>query len=126
MPSFNKSVLVGNLCKDPVVKTVGEKQTSLCTFSIGVNNTRSQNEETLYMNISVWGKNAENCQAALHKGSLVLVEGRIRTSKMDNGSYWTEVVADVVQFLDKKQKNENGESSAFVETEKIDKSDVTF
>ena len=45
----------------------------------------------------------------MQKGSSVLVEGRIRTSKMDNGNYWTEVVADNVQFLGRTKKVEKAE-----------------
>ena len=93
MAAFNKSVLVGNLCKDPTTQEVGEKNTPRCSFRLAVNNPRSK-DEVLYMNIAVWGKSAESCQKYLQKGSSVLVEGRIRQTKLDNDSYWTEVVAE--------------------------------
>ena len=105
MAAFNKSVLVGNLTNDPDCAQVGEKKTTKCSFRIAVNNPRNK-EEVLYMNIAVWGKSAESCHKYLQKGSSVLVEGRIRQAKLENGSYWTEVVADTVQFLGKTKTTE--------------------
>ena len=57
-------------------------------------------------------------QKYLQKGSSVLVEGRIRQTKLENESYWTEVVADTVQFLGKTKSSESG--SSFTETEEIE------
>ena len=98
MAAFNKSVLVGNLTKDPTCQEVGEKKTSKCSFRLAVNNPRSK-DEVLYMNIAVWGKSAESCQKYLQKGSSVLVEGRIRQTKLENESYWTEVVVQSCSVL---------------------------
>ena len=119
MAAFNKSVLVGNLTNDPECKEVGEKNTARCTFRLAVNNPRNK-EEVLYMNIAVWGKSAESCQKYLQKGSSVLVEGRIRQSKMDNDQYWTEVVAESVQFLGKTKTAE----TASIATDEIE--DLAF
>ena len=119
MAAFNKSVLVGNLTKDPECKEVGEKNTPKCSFRMAVNNPRSK-DEVLYMNIAVWGKSAESCQKYLQKGSSVLVEGRIRQTKLDNDSYWTEVVAETVQFLGKTKKTETTETNEIETTEDIE------
>jgi|TARA_Y100000401_G_C8143177_1_gene135849 single-strand DNA-binding protein len=105
MAAFNKSVLVGNLTNNPECAQVGEKNTTKCTFRLAVNNPRSK-DEVLYMNIAVWGKSAESCHKYLQKGSSVLVEGRIRQAKLNNDSYWTEIVADTVQFLGKTKTSE--------------------
>ena len=114
MAAFNKSVLVGNLTNNPECAQVGEKNTTKCTFRLAVNNPRSK-DEVLYMNIAVWGKSAESCHKYLQKGSSVLVEGRIRQAKLENGSYWTEVVADTVQFLGKTKSAETASASIPVE-----------
>tara|TARA_Y100000310_G_C20584036_1_gene764491 strand:- start:225 stop:584 length:360 start_codon:yes stop_codon:yes gene_type:complete len=119
MAAFNKSVLVGNLTNDPECAVVGEKKTTKCTFRLAVNNPRNK-EEVLYMNISVWGKSAESCETYLQKGSSVLVEGRIRQAKLENGTYWTEIVADTVQFLG---KTKTAQSNS-IETEEIE--DLAF
>ena len=50
-----------------------------------------------------------------------MVEGRIRQSKLDNGSYWTEVVADTVQFLG---KTKSAEASASTKVDEIE--DLSF
>tara|TARA_R100001377_G_scaffold84658_1_gene68718 strand:+ start:2626 stop:2985 length:360 start_codon:yes stop_codon:yes gene_type:complete len=119
MAAFNKSVLVGNLTNDPECAEVGEKNTPRCTFRLAVNNPRNK-EEVLYMNISVWGKSAESCDTYLQKGSSVLVEGRIRQAKLKNETYWTEIVADTVQFLGKTKTVQTNS----IETEEID--DLAF
>lgn len=119
MAAFNKSVLVGNLTNDPECAVVGEKKTTKCTFRLAVNNPRNK-EEVLYMNISVWGKSAESCDTYLQKGSSVLVEGRIRQAKLKNETYWTEIVADTVQFLGKTKKVQTNN----IETEEIE--DLAF
>lgn len=121
MAAFNKSVLVGNLTNDPDCAQVGEKKTTKCSFRIAVNNPRNK-EEVLYMNIAVWGKSAESCHKYLQKGSSVLVEGRIRQAKLENGSYWTEVVADTVQFLG---KTKTAEEANVIASEDIDE-DLAF
>ena len=118
MAAFNKSVLVGNLTKDPTCQEVGEKKTPKCSFRMAVNNPRSK-DEVLYMNIAVWGKSAESCQKYLQKGSSVLVEGRIRQTKLENETYWTEVVADTVQFLGKTKKVETNEIETTEEIEDV-------
>tara|TARA_R110000744_G_scaffold274775_1_gene387810 strand:+ start:81 stop:443 length:363 start_codon:yes stop_codon:yes gene_type:complete len=120
MAAFNKSIFVGNLCSDPTSKELGEKGTLKCSFRIAVNNPRNE-EEVLYMNVAAWSGLAEVCSKYLKKGSSVLVEGRIRQSKMDNDSYWTEVVADTVQFLSKTKTSESNEIEV---TENIE--DVAF
>ena len=121
MAAFNKSVLVGNLTNEPVCAQVGEKNTTKCSFRLAVNNPRNK-EEVLYMNIAVWGKPAESCHKYLQKGSSVLVEGRIRQAKLENGSYWTEVVADTVQFLGKTKTSE--QAGGFQTTSKEE--DIAF
>ena len=119
MAAFNKSVLVGNLTNYPECAVVGEKKTTKCTFRLAVNNPRNK-EEVLYMNISVWGKSAESCDTYLQKGSSVLVEGRIRQAKLKNETYWTEIVADTVQFLGKTKTVQSNS----IETEEIE--DLAF
>ena len=85
-------------------------------FSSSCKQPKKQRGSSLYEHLCL-GKSAETCNKYLQKGSSVLVEGRIRQAKMDNGSYWTEVVADTVQFLveDKKVEEANVIASEDVE-----------
>ncbi len=61
------------------------------------------------MNIEAWGRLAEVCDEYLHKGSLIYVEGRLKTDRYeDEGQtkYFTKVVMNTFQFLDKKPAEE--------------------
>ena len=66
-------------------------------------------EYTEWVNIEAWGRLGEVCQEYLKKGSLVYIEGRLKTEKYeDKGEtkYFTKVVALSLQFLDKKKSDE--------------------
>lgn len=109
---MNKVVLIGRLTRDPELRyTAGN--IPVTRFSLAVNRpfTNQQGErEADFISIVVWRKQAENVKNFLTQGSQVAVEGRIQTSSYDGEDgkkrYTTEVVADNVQFLDSKSKNE--------------------
>jgi single-strand DNA-binding protein len=113
MPTLNRVQLIGRLGKDPESKftPTGKK---VCHFSIAVTNRwKDKNgearEATEWVNIEAWGRLGEVCQEYLKKGSLIFVEGRLKTDKYEaNGEtkYFTKVVAQTLQFLDKKEKEE--------------------
>jgi single-strand DNA-binding protein len=67
-------------------------------------------EATDWFNVDAWGKVGELGQQYLKKGSLVYVEGRLQTDKYEDKSgetrYFTRVVADTLQFLDRKPAEE--------------------
>lgn len=113
MPTLNRVQLIGRLGKDPESKftPTGKK---VCHFSLAVSNRwKDKNGETReateWVNIEAWGRLGEICQEYLKKGSLIYVEGRLKTDKYeDKGEtkYFTKVVAQTLQFLDKKEKEE--------------------
>ncbi len=112
MPALNRIQLIGYLGRDPDSRFTpsGKRVTH---FSLGVTQrwkTGDENHEsTEWVNIEVWDRLAEICAEYLKKGSLVYVEGRIKTDKYeDNGSnrYFTKVVALQVQFLDRRQSED--------------------
>lgn len=105
MPALNRVQLIGYLGKDPESKftPTGKK---VAHFSIAVTNrwkTAGESKEyTEWVNIEAWGRLGEICQQYLKKGSLVYVEGRLKTDKYeDKGEtkYFTKVVTQFVQFL---------------------------
>jgi len=106
--SVNKAILVGNLGRDPEVRSTPSGQ-SVCNFSLATTEKYTdrgggQREQTEWHNIVAWGKTAELCGQYLKKGRQVYVEGRISTRQYEakDGSgkrYRTEVVAQRVQFL---------------------------
>ena len=113
MPALNRVQLIGNLGKDPESKftPTGKK---VAHFSVAVSNRwKSKEGETKeyteWVNVEAWGRLGEVCQQYLKKGSLVYIEGRLKTDKYeDKGDtkYFTKVVALTLQFLDKKDKEE--------------------
>ena len=108
MASFNKVILIGNLTRDPDLRTT-QNGTAICDLGLAVNRRwRDQSgrdqEETTFVDVSVWGRSAENCAQYLQKGAPVLVEGRLRLEQWEdrNGGGKRSrltVVAEVVQFL---------------------------
>ncbi len=107
MAGVNKVIIVGNLGRDPELNTMESGQ-SVCRLNIATTRrwtnktTNEKMEETEWHRISVWGKQAENCNKYLSKGKQVYVEGRLRTSsyEKEGQKHWsTEIVADDVQFL---------------------------
>lgn len=106
---FNKIILIGNLTRDPEVRYTPQG-TSVCNFGIAVNRRYKQGDETkkevTFINVVVFGKQADTCGQYLNKGSAVLVEGRLqeRRWETEEGQQRSkhEVVAQNVRFLSKK------------------------
>ena len=105
---MNKVFLIGNLTKDPDVRTTGGG-TSVCTFSIAVDRRfKAQNGEkvTDYFNIVAWRQLADLCGRYLAKGRKVSVVGELQNRSYDakDGTkrYVTEVVADEASFVERK------------------------
>ena len=112
MPALNRVQLIGRLGKDPEGKYTpsGKKVTH---FSLAVSQRWKANGETKeyteWVNVEAWGRLGEVCQEYLKKGSLVYVEGRLRTEKYEEkgeNRYFTKVVSVALQFLDKKPVDE--------------------
>jgi single-strand DNA-binding protein len=112
MPALNRVQLIGRLGKDPEGKftPTGKKVTH---FSLAVSQRWTTNGEskeyTEWVNVEAWGRLGEVCQEYLKKGSLVYIEGRLKTERYeDKGEikYYTKVVALGLQFLDRKPAEE--------------------
>ncbi|MED1954628.1 single-stranded DNA-binding protein [Brevibacillus centrosporus] len=111
---MNKTILIGNLTKDPDLKYVGEKGTAVCTFTLAINRPRrGDTQETDFINIVAWQKLADLAASYLAKGRQCAVEGRIQTRSYDNQEgkrvYVTEVVAENIQFLGGRGSGEQGQ-----------------
>ena len=106
MPALNRVQLIGRLGRDPESKftPTGKK---VAHFSLAVSQRWKTGGETRefteWVNIEAWDRLGETCQEYLKKGSLVYLEGRLKTEKYeDKGGdtkYFTKVVAQIVQFL---------------------------
>ena len=105
---MNSVILIGRLARDPELSYTANTQTALCRFTIAVDRPRRQGEDqgADFIRITVWDRQAENCDRYLSKGSQVAVRGRIETGSYKNREgvtvYTTDVVADRyngVEFL---------------------------
>jgi single-strand DNA-binding protein len=83
MSSFNKVILLGNLTRDPQVRyTPGG--TAVAELGLAVNRTwfdqktNSRREETTFVDVTLWGRQAEVAGEYLAKGRQVLIEGRLQ------------------------------------------------
>ena len=107
MASLNKVFLIGNLTRAPELRYT-PSGTAVSDLRLAVNRNYTtqggdKREETCFLTVVVWGKQAEACSEYLDKGSPVMVEGRLQTRDWEtkDGQKRTvvEVVADRVQFM---------------------------
>ncbi|MCI0331132.1 MAG: single-stranded DNA-binding protein [candidate division Zixibacteria bacterium] len=112
MASVNKAILIGNLGKDPDLRYTPSGQ-AVATFSLATNERYKDKDgqlvdRTEWHNIVVWGKQAETAKEYLKKGRQIFVEGRIAYRTYDdregNKRYITEVVAQRIQFLGRREE----------------------
>jgi single-strand DNA-binding protein len=113
MASFNSVTLMGNLTRDPDLRyTSGGSP--VCSFGLAINHKYTSNgekkEEVTFVDITVWGRVAENCNEYLSKGSSVILGGRLQLDswQTDDGQKRSKlrVVANIVQFLGGKQESQ--------------------
>ena len=106
---MNKVFLIGRLTNQPKMRYTSEG-TPVASFGLAVN--RIYDDNTDFFNIIVWNKQGENCSKYLEKGSQIAVEGHIqsRTYQNQNGKSKkvTEIIAEHIQFLNTKRKEEKG------------------
>ncbi len=83
MANFNRVILLGNLTRDPELRTT-PKGTSVCQFGMAVNrvyrtgDSGETQEETTFVDLEAWGKQAEIISKYVSKGNPLFVEGRLK------------------------------------------------
>lgn len=114
---LNRVVLVGRLTKDPALRYT-PNGVAVANFTLAVNrpfSNQAGEREADFINCVVWRRPAESLANFMKKGNLVGVDGRVQTRSFDNQEgnrvFVTEIVADGVQFLEKKS-NAGGQSSS--------------
>jgi single-strand DNA-binding protein len=106
--NINRVILTANLTRDPELRSTGGG-TSVCSLRVA-SNTRRKNGQTgewedkpNFFDVTVWGKQAENCARFLTKGRACAIDGRLEwrefTDKQGNKRQAVEIVADSVQFI---------------------------
>ena len=113
---LNKVMIIGRLGADPEIRYTQAGQAT-CSLRIATDESYTDRdgkrvERTEWHRVTVFGKAAENCGNYLGKGSLVHVEGSLQTRKWQdqNGQdrYTTEIKAQRVQFLDRREGGQDG------------------
>jgi len=108
MASFNRIIIAGNLTRDPEYKQLPSGQ-GVCRLGLASNRqfknrqTGTAIQEVCYVDIDVWGPQADSCNKFLQKGRGVLIEGRLKFDTWQDPQGQTRskhsIVADRVVFL---------------------------
>jgi single-strand DNA-binding protein len=137
MAGMNRCVLVGRMVRDPELKRTNSGA-SVTSFTIAIDNPsrNGSDKTTSFIPCTCWNKTAENVAKYCSKGSLIGVDGRLnqRSYEDRNGGKRSvvEVIAETVQFLERKGENsgfdsdmpaDNGADNSTITHEGIDSSD---
>src|SRR5688572_29311402 len=108
MPNLNKVMLMGNLTRDPEIRTL-PKGTIVCQFSIAINRefkdgNGEKQSEVLFVDIEAWGKTAEVIAKYFSKGKPIYLEGRLKLDTWEDKNTKEKrsrmrVVLEQFQFL---------------------------
>lgn len=111
---MNNVVLIGRLTKD-VEPKVTQSGLSVASFNVAINRVNKEGAD--FPRCKAFGKIAENMQRYCGQGSLVCVEGRLETGSYTGQDgktvYTTEVIANRVEFLDRKGERDNAEDRGY-------------
>ena len=115
MAYLNKVFLIGNLTREPELRTT-PKGTAICSFGLAVNRqyrdeAGTAKDETTFVDIEAWGKQGELVAKYLTKGKPCMIEGRLRFDEWQDKTSGQKrsklkVVLDNVQFLGAKSDGE--------------------
>ena len=119
--SLNKCMIIGNLGRDPEMRYTPSGQ-AVTQFTVAVNRNYKdaqgeRQEETEWFRVVAWGQQAEFAAEYLRKGGKVYVEGRIQTRQWEGQDgqkrYTTELVANTIQNLERRPREDTGEGGQF-------------
>jgi single-strand DNA-binding protein len=111
MASFNKVILMGNLTRDPELRTLPNSDTHVCDFSLAVNRSWKDadgeiREEVLFIDCTAFGKTGQAIGENLAKGRPIHVEGRLKLERweQEDGQRRSKhrVVVEQFRFVDRK------------------------
>ena len=116
---YNKIILAGNLTRDIELRYMPNGK-ALAKCGIATNRrykdaSGAQKDETMFIDFTVWGRSAEVANQYLHKGSLVLLEGRLTLEQWTDQSGQKRskhsISVEVIKMLDRKVDGQNGGQS---------------
>jgi single-strand DNA-binding protein len=105
---MNKVILIGNVGKDPETRQVNDKS-SVTSFSLATSETYKDKQgekqtNTEWHSIKIWNK--ENLCKYIKKGLKLMIEGKVSYNSYEKDGetrYFTEIIAQNVEFLNKKE-----------------------
>lgn len=84
MSSYNRVILMGNLTRDPELK-YGPTGTAICSLGLALNRKRKdEGEEVCFVDVTVFGKQAETINSFMSKGRQILIEGRLKFDRWED------------------------------------------
>ena len=119
--NLNKAFVLGNVTRDPETRSLPSGQ-QVASFGLATNRfytdqSGQKKQDTEFHNIVCFGKLADIAQRFLTKGSLVLIEGRIKTRNWQNTqgtkNYRTEIIADALQLGPRGSSGSSANSGSF-------------
>lgn len=128
MQSYNKIILIGRLSCDVLTKEVGQGY-SLATTTLVMNRVAivkgEKREETCFIDIEAWGKNAEFLSNYFSKGSAILIEGRLKQDKWvdkDSGKNRSvhKILVERIQFCEQKEEGSQQPRKSQASQKKVD------
>ncbi|MBT3456078.1 single-stranded DNA-binding protein [bacterium] len=121
MAGYNRIIMIGNLTRDPEYRQLPSGQ-AVCRLGMASNRqfkskqTGSMVQEVCFVDIDVWGAQAESCHQYLQKGRPILIEGRLKFDSWEDqsGQRRTKhsIVADRVVFLSSSQSTEDQDGTS--------------
>jgi single-strand DNA-binding protein len=118
MASFDKTILIGNLVRDPELR-VTPKGTPICQFGIAINHTYQlesgeKREEVVFLDCECWGKRGETIAKYFTKGKPILVEGRHKLEQWEDKNTKQKrsrikIVVEQFRFVDSARSREDGD-----------------
>jgi single-strand DNA-binding protein len=120
MASFNKVILMGNLTRDPELRVTANGN-SICKLGLATSRVYStkdgeRREETTFVDIDAFGKQAEVISKYMRKGRPIMVEGRLKLDQWESGDGQKRsklsVVLENFQFLGGRDDNEGGSGNS--------------
>lgn len=138
MASYNRIVLMGNVTRNPDVRSIPGSNTAVARTGIAVNRKFKEKEEVMFVDIVAFGKSAEIMGEYITKGTPLLVEGRLSMNSWEqDGVKRTkhEVIIDNFQMLGGRRDradslddapSSGGSMSAGKSADTIDEDDVPF
>ena len=106
---MNKFIITGRLTRNPELRYTNNN-IAITELNLAINNRK---DDTTFLMIKVFNKNAENCTEYLKKGDLIAVEGNIKNNNYEDETgkmhYRTDFIGNKVEFLSTKKKDDTKE-----------------